>query len=202
MKVYILLERNERNSPEDFHRAREKERERERERESANWLHWSVSESRGVKAEDAQRKEIARTRLGRCIRSHSWPWLVRSILWRSTEWPPLDYLGIHHLSRFYRVGHRIDHNRTAIHCPPTSSPFVRFLSLRSLPRHSTLQRIFPTYARTCLYVWYLRRWRRNRVGDEFCHVSDAREGFRWYYYWRDTDWRSERVGYRFIKRWK
>lgn len=67
---------------------------------------WSVSEWRGAKA-DAESEEIGRTRLGRCIRSQKLT-LTSSFyslaMDRVTTEPLLGYLGIRHLSRFYRRG--------------------------------------------------------------------------------------------------
>lgn len=106
-------------------------------------------------AADAQSEEIGRTRLGRCIRSQNWPWLARSILWRWTEWPPnrLGYLGIRHLSRFYRQ-----------EGSTTTAPRSNFL-----PLSSTFYRL-KWWRASALDGRF--RHRRKRVGEFFTQSVD------------------------------
>lgn len=105
-------------------------------------------------AADAQSEEIGRTRLGRCIRSQNWPWLARSILWRWTERPPnrLGYLGIRHLSRFYRQeGSTTTAPRsTALQLPP---PFVHFLSAQVVARERA-RRLLPSQTEASRWIFH------------------------------------------------
>lgn len=101
-----------------------------------------ITEAYQNRAADAQSEEIGRTRLGRCIRSQKLT-LTCSIYSLAMDRVTTEPLGLSRHSPPVAIlsTRMIDHNRTTIHCPPTSSLFrplfyrvvARERARRSLP---------------------------------------------------------------------